>query len=104
MHAVATDKKDSHDSTELLAVTSSSAALGGPSSNSQSGNPSLPDDDVLPKYTERAFESAYFPPGGEEPPPEFTPFDAEYFISGGEIVSHDQHLNQDGECSHGSQL
>ncbi|KAI8995676.1 hypothetical protein BD414DRAFT_480231 [Trametes punicea] len=40
----------------------------------------------------------YIPMGGEEPPPEFTPYEAEFFISGGEIISHDPHLNQDGEA------
>lgn len=37
------------------------------------------------------------PEGGEEPPPEFTPYEAEYFAtSNGDIVSHDKHLNEDG--------
>ena len=54
----------------------------------------------VPKYTERPIELVYIPPGGEEPPPEFTPYEAEYFISGGkEIVSHDPHLNEDGTYS-----
>ena len=41
----------------------------------------------------------YVPPGGEEPPPDFTPYEAEFFVSGsaGDIVSHDPHLNADGE-------
>ncbi|KAI0801209.1 hypothetical protein C8Q74DRAFT_1190515 [Fomes fomentarius] len=56
------------------------------------------DDAEAPKYTERAFENVYIPPGGEEPPPDFTPYEAEYFISGKEIVSHDSHLNEDGEA------
>ncbi|KAJ7244773.1 hypothetical protein B0H12DRAFT_1128727 [Mycena haematopus] len=38
-------------------------------------------------------------PGGEEPPPEFTPYEAECFNTGsGNIVSHDAHLNHDGEA------
>ncbi|KAJ7900318.1 hypothetical protein B0H14DRAFT_2673209 [Mycena olivaceomarginata] len=38
-------------------------------------------------------------PGGEEPPPEFTPYEAECFNTGsGNIVSHDAHLNTDGEA------
>ncbi|KAF7347856.1 hypothetical protein MVEN_01543200 [Mycena venus] len=38
-------------------------------------------------------------PGGEEPPPEFTPYEAECFNTGsGNIVSHDPHLNTDGEA------
>ncbi|KAJ8702559.1 hypothetical protein PTI98_001266 [Pleurotus ostreatus] len=37
--------------------------------------------------------------GGEEPPPEFTPYDAEFFfIDSDNIVSHDPHLNTDGEA------
>lgn len=37
-----------------------------------------------------------FPAGGEDPP-EFTPYEAEYLVSGnGDIVSHDPHLNEDG--------
>ena len=56
-----------------------------------------PPDGEAPKYTERAFENVYIPPGGEEPPPEFTPYEAEFFISGREVVSHDTHLNEDGE-------
>ncbi|KAI9459198.1 hypothetical protein BJY52DRAFT_387488 [Lactarius psammicola] len=39
-----------------------------------------------------------FPEGGEEPP-EFTPYDAEHWVSkNGEIISHDPHLNEDGEA------
>jgi hypothetical protein len=35
--------------------------------------------------------------GGEEPPPEFAPYEAECFNTGsGNIVSHDPHLNTDG--------
>ncbi|KAJ7634278.1 hypothetical protein DFH06DRAFT_1221572 [Mycena polygramma] len=38
-------------------------------------------------------------PGGEEPPPDFTPYEAECFNTGsGNIVSHDPHLNSDGEA------
>jgi hypothetical protein len=37
-----------------------------------------------------------FPEGGEEPP-QFTPYEAEHWESrGGEIISHDPHLNEDG--------
>jgi hypothetical protein len=37
-----------------------------------------------------------FPEGGEEPP-EFTPYQAEHWVSrSGEIISHDRHLNEDG--------
>jgi len=40
----------------------------------------------------------YVPSGGEaSPPPEFTPYEAEFFVEDdGDIVSHDQHLNEDG--------
>ncbi|KAL4243489.1 hypothetical protein ABKN59_001277 [Abortiporus biennis] len=45
------------------------------------------------------FPDVFVPPGGEEPPPEFTPYNAEYFVNGsGNIVSHDKHLNEDGEA------
>ncbi len=51
-----------------------------------------------PLNPELAHTDVFVPPGGEEPPPEFTPYEAEYFVSGGgNIVSHDPHLNQDGE-------
>jgi len=37
-----------------------------------------------------------FHKGGEEPP-EFTPYEAEHWVSrSGEIISHDTHLNEDG--------
>jgi hypothetical protein len=37
-----------------------------------------------------------FPEGGKEPP-QFTPYEAEHWESrSGEIISHDQHLNEDG--------
>ncbi|KAL4070911.1 hypothetical protein J3A83DRAFT_4246289 [Scleroderma citrinum] len=38
------------------------------------------------------------PLGGEEPPT-FTPYEASYFTSGnGSVISHDPHLNEDGEA------
>lgn len=41
---------------------------------------------------------AVFPQGGEEPPPSFTPYKAEYFVAkDGNVISHDPHLNQDGK-------
>ncbi|OSD03386.1 hypothetical protein PYCCODRAFT_1365742 [Trametes coccinea BRFM310] len=40
----------------------------------------------------------YIPMRGEEPPPDFAPYEAEFFISNGEIISHDPHLNRDGEA------
>jgi hypothetical protein len=37
--------------------------------------------------------------GYEEPPPEFTPYVAQCFVVGdGDVVSHDPHLNSDGEA------
>jgi len=54
-----------------------------------------------PSYSSQFGSSDLFiPQGGEEPPPEFTPYEAEFFVSGdsGDIVSHDRHLNQDGEA------
>jgi hypothetical protein len=45
-----------------------------------------------------SFDSVFdtFPAGGEEPP-EFTPYEAEHWVSrGGDIISHDPHLNEDG--------
>ncbi|KAH9858150.1 hypothetical protein C2E23DRAFT_802883 [Lenzites betulinus] len=101
------DKKNSFDdgSTELLQSTA------GPSRAVPSDNPppfptssldgAPPPHDPLepvPKYTEHALEDVYIPAGGEEPPPTFTPYKAEFFISGREIVSHDPHLNEDGEA------
>ncbi|KAI1797930.1 hypothetical protein LXA43DRAFT_877356 [Ganoderma leucocontextum] len=94
MLSVPVDRKGLYDSTELLAA-GPSAATSGPSPSSRS---SLPEDTQAPRYTERAFENVYFPTGGEEPPPEFTPYEAEFFVSGKEIVSHDPHLNEDGEA------
>jgi len=44
-----------------------------------------------------ADSDVYVPQGGEEPPP-FTPYQAEFFVSGDSIVSHDRHLNEDGEA------
>lgn len=42
------------------------------------------------------FDELTFPEGGEEPP-EFTPYEAEHWVSrSGEIISHDSHLNEDG--------
>ncbi|CAL1695717.1 unnamed protein product [Somion occarium] len=36
------------------------------------------------------------PFGGEDPPPDFAPYEAEYFVTSiGDIISHDEHLNED---------
>lgn len=55
---------------------------------------------LAPSYSQFGTPDVFIPQGGEEPPPEFTPYEAEYFVSGsdGDIVSHDRHLNEDGEC------
>ncbi|KAI0335218.1 hypothetical protein GY45DRAFT_1317129 [Cubamyces sp. BRFM 1775] len=97
------DKKDAFDSTELDAAgpsrfnaPSEANVLG---SQFQDHSPhDVPAEAAPPKYTEHALENVYIPAGGEEPPPEFTPYEAEFFISGREIISHDPHLNQDGEA------
>lgn len=64
---------------------------GGSSSQYQPGPPPFDADDetaLLMPPTE-----AY-----EEPPPEFTPYEAKCLITGdGSVVSHDAHLNKDGE-------
>ena len=86
------------DSDPLLAVAGPSAPLG-----FQLGPPPFLDDTNVLNYKEEPIELAYIPPGGEQPPPKFTPYKAEFFISGREIVSHDPHLNEDGafttQCS-----
>ena len=39
---------------------------------------------------------------GGELPPEFTPYEAEHWVTGdGDIVSHDPHLNEDGMWTFG---
>ena len=73
--------------------------MAGPSGSQYDSSPLPPDDGDVPKYTERPTELPYVPPGGEEPPPEFTPYEAEFSVSGNEIISHDPHLNEDGEQS-----
>lgn len=41
------------------------------------------------------------PSGGEGPPPQFEPYIAEYWVSKDKsIVSHDPHLNEDGEFAY----
>ena len=90
-----------HDSDPLLAGDSDpllAVADSGPSASldSQLGSPPFLDDTNISKCTEQPIELAYITPGGEQPPPKFTPYKAEFFISGGEILSHDPHLNEDG--------
>ncbi|KII86480.1 hypothetical protein PLICRDRAFT_165048 [Plicaturopsis crispa FD-325 SS-3] len=45
-----------------------------------------------------SYPDPYAFPGGEEPPPSFAPYEAEFTKSGESIVSHDPHLNRDGEA------
>ncbi|KAI0695182.1 hypothetical protein BC835DRAFT_1273768 [Cytidiella melzeri] len=75
----------------------------GPSS---SGSPPPPAFTTTSSPSDRVdfADSNYFvPPGGEEqgpPPPDFAPYEAEYFeeAADGSVVSHDPHLNEDGEA------
>lgn len=89
------DKKSQPNGSDL-------ATLAGPSTNFDPP-PSFEEsaaDQVAGKYGSHFTEPDVFVPlGGEEPPPEFTPYDAKYFVSGSseDIVSHDRHLNEDGE-------
>jgi hypothetical protein len=51
-------------------------------------------DHILVNFSQSTFSY----PGGEEPPPDFTPYQAEFSITdSGWIVSHDTHLNEDGK-------
>ncbi|KAI0936401.1 hypothetical protein AcW1_000653 [Taiwanofungus camphoratus] len=90
------DKKSQPNGSDL-------ATLAGPSTNFDPP-PSFEEsaaDQVAGKYGSHFTEPDVFVPlGGEEPPPEFTPYDAKYFVSGSseDIVSHDRHLNEDGEA------
>ncbi|KAF9229254.1 hypothetical protein BS17DRAFT_771235 [Gyrodon lividus] len=67
----------------------------------------FPNNSALPAFQESSGDrillhfsqdETYAPPGGEEPPA-FTPYNASYFTSGvGDVISHDPHLNEDGEA------
>ncbi|KAI0825080.1 hypothetical protein BC628DRAFT_1375389 [Trametes gibbosa] len=98
------DKKDPFDEATELSNAGPSRAVASEHAPSfpipHTNDPSLPQDslEAVPKYTEHALEDVYLPAGGEEPPPTFAPYEAEFFISGREIVSHDPHLNEDGEA------
>ncbi|KAJ7092700.1 hypothetical protein C8R44DRAFT_816319 [Mycena epipterygia] len=71
--------------------------LAGPSDPSPPPFRDDPTSDPLIDFSEDA--EAIPGPGGEEPPPVFTPYEAECFNAGsGSIVSHDPHLNCDGEA------
>lgn len=72
---------------------------GASSSSSQAPPPPPPPPfEALQPFAYSDLDSnVYAPPGGEDPPPEFVPYDAEYFrADDGTVVSHDPHLNEDG--------
>ena len=51
-----------------------------------------------PSFDFSKTDELFVPPGGEISPPTFTPYDAKFFTnSHGDIVTHDPHLNEDGE-------
>ncbi|TRM68023.1 hypothetical protein BD626DRAFT_396019 [Schizophyllum amplum] len=53
----------------------------------------------IPFYDPSAIGYATSNPAVEEPPPDFTSYEAEYKTeSNGNIISHDRHLNEDGEA------
>ncbi|TCD69935.1 hypothetical protein EIP91_005759 [Steccherinum ochraceum] len=98
-----------HSSSSLLIdVTdpSESFATGPSSSSSFHPNSSAPPPPFVESAADKALnaelarEDVFVPLGGEEPPPEFTPYEAEFFLSGAakDVVSHDPHLNEDGEA------
>ncbi|KAI0639454.1 hypothetical protein C8Q77DRAFT_1069484 [Trametes polyzona] len=96
---ITTDKKDPLGPTEsFTAAGPSRATASSPQLVGADDPPSFDPLEPVPKYTEHALESVYIPAGGEEPSPDFAPYEAEFFISGREIVSHDPHLNEDGEA------
>ncbi|KAL1681616.1 hypothetical protein EV122DRAFT_260562 [Schizophyllum commune] len=71
-------------------------ALGIQPSTSKAGQ-----DDLfgLPPYDATIVDYTSNNPAVEEPPPDFAPYEAEYTTdSNGNIVSHDKHLNEDGEA------
>ncbi len=71
-----------------------------PANGNEAGSSKLPP----PSFNESggdaivAFEEvADVSPAGGEEPPEFTPYEAEHWVSGSnKIISHDPHLNEDG--------
>ncbi|KAJ6604625.1 hypothetical protein DFH09DRAFT_1123331 [Mycena vulgaris] len=69
----------------------------GPSGSSPPPFQDVPPSGMLIDFSDGS--EAIPSPGGEEPPPVFTPYEAECFNTGsGNIVSHDPHLNSDGEA------
>lgn len=68
-----------------------------------SASSSVADNDPNGKAVDILFgndrQDSLITPCGEDPPPEFTPYKAEYELTDdGDIVSHDPHLNEDGTC------
>ena len=76
----------------------------GSSSRLQAAGPS--DGEELPTFEQSTSDALVdldnglvIPDGGEAPPPSFTPYEAEYSVAWDKsIVSHDPHLNRDGEA------
>ncbi|KAJ3532523.1 hypothetical protein NM688_g7406 [Phlebia brevispora] len=90
-----------NDSKKGPGVPDPSETPAGPSSSTLSGPPPTFEESVGDTAINLSDLSSnvFIPPGGEEPPPAFTPYDAQYFEnSDGTIVSHDPHLNEDGEA------
>ncbi|KAL0951227.1 hypothetical protein HGRIS_007948 [Hohenbuehelia grisea] len=76
-----------HDANYNAASSSSNATVAGPST--------VPSGSTLARNINESIPV----PGGEEAPPQFTPYEAEFFeVGDGDIVSHDPHLNSDGEA------
>lgn len=102
---IAADDKKTDPATEPLIGPSTSTApvpeLEAPPSFQESiAAGAAPDNAQTKPYSyydgNLADSDVFVPPGGEEPPP-FTPYEAEFFVSGDSIISHDKHLNEDGE-------
>ena len=100
-------EKRATSTTPLLDLDSptSSNAIAGPSITPSldaaliPSGPSGKDAEANERSIPNVLEGIDFPvpAGGEEPPPEFTPYEAEHFAtSSGDIISHDKHLNEDG--------
>ncbi|TFY80950.1 hypothetical protein EWM64_g3068 [Hericium alpestre] len=74
------------------------ASSAGPSEYSSPAPPTFEESSghILIEFDQ---SGAFIPQGGEEAPPSFTPYEAEYFVAKNKtIITHDPHLNQDGEA------
>ncbi|KAJ7487574.1 hypothetical protein B0H11DRAFT_2013955 [Mycena galericulata] len=74
---------------------------GAPSASLESPPPPFQDDEGILIDFSDASDSSAMNPGphdGEPQPPAFAPYEAECFTSAGNIISHDSHLNSDGEA------